>query len=257
MDFYSQSSFKRRFGGIERLYGSACLRRFNQASVCVVGLGGVGSWVVEALARSGIGKITLIDLDNVAESNVNRQLHAINENIGKPKVDAMRERIFSIQTQCEVTTIEDFVDENNLPEIFDENFDFVIDAIDQMRVKAAMADYFVRKGQAFAVSGGAGGQRLPERIRYADLSDVRCDKLLANMRYRLRRYYDFPKQGKMRVPCVYSEENIIPPQIASNCNAAPQGLSCAGYGALMTVTATFGMYLANAALEYIASLPEK
>ncbi|MBR6027212.1 MAG: tRNA threonylcarbamoyladenosine dehydratase [Neisseriaceae bacterium] len=257
MNFYSQASFKRRFGGIERLYGSACFERFTRASVCVVGLGGVGSWAVEALVRSGVGKITLIDLDNVAESNVNRQLHAINENIGKPKIQAMCERIFSIQNQCEVTTVEDFVDENNLSKMFDEDFDFVIDAIDQMRVKAAMADYFVRRKQAFAVSGGAGGQRLPEKIRYADLSDVRCDKLLANMRYRLRRYYDFPKQGKMRVPCVYSEENTIPPQNASNCDAAPQGLSCAGYGAVMTVTATFGMFLANAALEHIASLPEK
>ena len=244
-------SAQRRLGGIERLYGSDALFSFQAACVCVVGLGGVGSWAVEALARSGIGHLTLIDLDNVAESNINRQLHAVSENIGKPKTQAMRERILSIQPQCEVTEIEDFVDENNLSSIFRQPYDFVIDAVDQMRIKSAMAAHFVQNKQAFIVSGGAGGQRLPEKIRYADLSDVRNDKLLANMRYRLRREYHFPRDKKMKVPCVYSEENIIPPQIGL-CDAAPQGLSCAGYGASMVVTATFGLYAAAAALEHIA-----
>lgn len=131
----------RRFGGIARLYGDEALARFSRAHVCVVGVGGVGSWAVEALARSGIGRLTLIDLDNVAESNVNRQLHALTDDFGKAKVTALRERIAQINPQCEVTEIEDFVTEDNLDELFRRPFDFVIDAIDQIRVKAAMAAY--------------------------------------------------------------------------------------------------------------------
>lgn len=240
----------RRLGGIARLYGNDALHKFQAAHIAVVGLGGVGSWAVEALARTGVGHLTLIDLDNVAESNINRQLHALTDNIGKPKTQAMKERIREIQPQCQVIEIEDFVDENNLTDIFRQPFDFVIDAIDQVKIKAAMADYFIQHNQAFIVSGGAGGQRLPEKIRYADLSSVRNDKLLANMRYTLRKRYGLPRTGKMAVPCVYSEEQIIPPQ--TPCDTAPQGLSCAGYGAVMTVTATFGLYLANAAIEHIA-----
>ena len=145
----------------------------------------------------------------------------------------------------------DLVDENNLCDMFSKPFDFVIDAIDQVKIKAVMADYFIQHNQAFIVSGGAGGQRLPEKIRYADLSLVRNDKLLANMRYTLRKKYALPREGKMGVPCVYSEEQIIPPQTA--CNTDFQGgLSCAGFGAVMTVTATFGLFLANRALEHIA-----
>ena len=242
----------RRLGGIARLYGDSVLQRFQAAHIAVVGLGGVGSWAVEALARTGIGHLTLIDLDNVAESNINRQLHALTDNIGKPKTTAMKERIMQIQPNCQVIEIEDFVDENNLSEIFRQPYDFVIDAIDQVKIKAAMADYFIKHNQSFIVSGGAGGQRLPEKIRYADLSSARNDKLLANMRYTLRKRYGLPRTGKMTIPCVYSEEQIIPPQ--TPCDTAPQGLSCAGYGAVMTVTATFGLFLANAALEYMARL---
>lgn len=249
-----QHSFnhQRRFSGIARLYGQSVLQKFQAANIAIVGLGGVGSWAVEALARTGIGHLTLIDLDNVAESNVNRQLHATSDNIGKPKTQAMQERIALIQPQCQVIEIEDFIDENNLSEIFSKPYDFVIDAIDQVKIKAAMANYFIQKKQAFITSGGAGGQRLPEKIRYADLSNVRNDKLLANMRYTLRKKYHFSRTSKMGVPCVYSEETLIPPQIP--CDTTPQGLSCAGYGAVMTVTATFGLYLANAAIEYVAHL---
>ena len=150
---------ERRFGGISRLYGPAALQRFAQAHVCVVGVGGVGSWAVEALARSGIGRLTLIDLDNVAESNTNRQLHALTDNFGLPKVTALHRRILQINPACTVHEIEDFVDAENVGTLFAEPFDFVIDAIDQVRVKAAMAAHFVSKKQAFVVSGGAGGQR--------------------------------------------------------------------------------------------------
>ena len=254
---FSAAVSERRFGGIARLYGADALNRFAAAHVCVVGVGGVGSWAVEALARSGIGALTLIDLDNVAESNVNRQLHALTCDFGKAKVTALHERILQINPACRVTEIEDFVTEDNLPVLFRRPFDFVIDAIDQMRVKAAMAAYFVRHGQPFILSGGAGGQKNPALIQTADLSRVTHDPLLANLRYTLRKRYGFPRDAKekMRVPCVYSLENITPPQTSEACAAgsAPQGLSCAGYGASMLVTAPFGLYCAQAALEHIAS----
>ena len=240
---FSAAVSERRFGGIARLYGADALNRFAAAHVCVVGVGGVGSWAVEALARSGIGALTLIDLDNVAESNINRQLHALTCDFGKAKVTALHERILQINPACRVTEIEDFVTEDNLPVLFRRPFDFVIDAIDQMRVKAAMAAYFVRHGQPFILSGGAGGQKNPALIQTADLSRVTHDPLLANLRYTLR------------MPCVYSLENITPPQTAEACAAGSslQGLSCAGYGASMLVTAPFGLYCAQAALEHIAS----
>ncbi|HGH6188850.1 TPA: ThiF family adenylyltransferase [Neisseria meningitidis] len=246
----------RRFGGIARLYGDSALAHFSQAHVCVVGVGGVGSWAVEALARTGIGRLTLIDLDNVAESNVNRQLHALTGDFGKAKVTALHERVAQINPGCQVFEIEDFVTEDNLPEYFGKGFDFVIDAIDQVRVKAAMAAYFVERKQPFVLSGGAGGQKNPALIQTADLSRVTHDPLLANLRYTLRKRYGFSRDTKanMRVPCVYSTENIVPPQSREACSAdaAPQGLSCAGYGASMLVTASFGLYCAQAAVEHIA-----
>lgn len=248
-------SHQRRFGGIARLYGDAGLQRFTAAHVCVVGVGGVGSWAVEALARSGIGQLTLIDLDNVAESNVNRQLPALTANFGKPKVMALAERIAQINPACAVQQIEDFVDADNLPELFNRPFDCVIDAIDQVRIKAAMAAYFVSKKQAFVVSGGAGGQMDAGLIQGADLSRVTHDPLLANLRYRLRRQHGFSRdtRAKMHIPCIYSTENITPPQGSSVCHTdeAPQGLSCAGYGASMVVTASFGLRCAQWCLDYL------
>ena len=210
----------------------------------MVGVGGVGSWAVEALARSGVGKLTLIDLDNIAESNVNRQIHALTVDFGKAKVTALRERIAQITPACQVVEIEDFVDENNLAEIFRLPFDFVIDAIDQVRVKTAMAAHFVRHKQPFIISGGAGGQRNPALIETADLSQTTHDPLLSNMRYTLRKKHSFPREGRMRVPSQGSLKT-------ANKMDAPQGLSCAGYGASMLVTASFGLHCATAAIEHI------
>lgn len=253
------SDYARRFGGIARLYGQTGLDKLNAAHVCVVGVGGVGSWAAEALARSGIGKLTLIDLDNIAVSNTNRQLHALTPDFGKAKVSALHERILLINPDCQVIEIEDFVTQDNLETLFRQPFDFVIDAIDQIRVKAAMADYFVRRKQPFVVSGGAGGQRNPALIQAADLSQTTHDPLLANLRYTLRKQYGLPRQGKMRVRCVFSTEQLTPPQNEVACETdtvsgslnAPQGLSCAGYGASMLVTAAFGLHCATAAVEHI------
>lgn len=248
------NDYSRRFGGIARLYGTEGLHKLQNAHVCVVGVGGVGSWAVESLARSGVGQLTLIDLDNIAISNVNRQLHALTPDFGKAKVTALHQRITQINPNCVIHEIEDFVDENNLTNIFSQHFDFVIDAIDQTRVKIAMINFFVRNKQPFIVSGSAGGQRNPTLIEMADLSQTSQDPLLSNLRYTLRKKYGFARTGKMRVPCVYSRELITPPQIQAACDTAemaPQGLSCAGYGASMLVTASFGLYCATAAIEHI------
>lgn len=253
-DFFS-THYQRRFGGIARLYGEDNLNRFRQAHVCVVGVGGVGSWTVEALARSGIGQLTIIDLDNIAESNINRQLPALISLIGKPKVDAIAERINDINPECSVNCIEDFVDADNITNIFAQPFDFVIDAIDQVRVKAAMAAYFISRQQPFVVSGGAGGQKNAGLIQRADLSKVTHDRMLANLRYTLRKQFGFSRNSKdnMRISCVYSTENITPPQsgLCLSDQTAPQGLSCAGYGASMVVTASFGLLCAQACLEHL------
>lgn len=249
---------ERRFGGITRLYGNLAAQKLHNAHVIVVGVGGVGSWVVEALARTGVGELTLIDLDNVAESNTNRQLPAITPLFGMPKVDALKQRVLDINPACTVHTLEDFVDEDNIASIFAERVDFVVDAIDQVRVKAAMAAWFVRHKQAFIVSGAAGGQRHPENIRTADLSQVKNDKLLANLRYTLRKRHGFSRDTdkKMKVPCVYSLETVLPPQNDGACDVSGlQGLSCAGYGASMLVTATVGLHCAHAAIEHIVTTP--
>lgn len=245
------ANLERRFGGIGRLYGTDVLSRFANAHVCVIGVGGVGSWAVEALARSAIGKLTLIDLDNVAESNVNRQLPALDPNFGIAKVTALHQRILAINPACQVTEIEDSVTLDNLDQMLGAGYDFVIDCIDELRVKTAIAAWCVRHRLPFIVSGGAGGQMDPTQIKTDDLSEARYDPLLSKLRYNLRRHHDFPRDGRMKVPCIYSTEQLIYPQ--ASCDATPgaalQGLSCAGFGASMAVTASFGLVAAAECLK--------
>lgn len=249
---------ERRFGGIARLYGEAALERFQQAHVCIVGVGGVGSWAVEALARSGVGALTLIDLDNVAESNVNRQLPALDPYFGMAKVTVLAQRVRAINPQCVVTEIEDFVDESNLDAMLGRGYDFIFDAIDSLRVKTAMAAWCVKHRQPFIVSGGAGGQMDPGKIRVADLGAVTEDPLLSKLRYNLRRHHGFAREPgkKLKVPCIYSLEQLVYPPVDAACDVAPergpQGLSCAGFGASMTVTASFGLFAAAEVLKAIA-----
>ncbi|MDN0075054.1 tRNA threonylcarbamoyladenosine dehydratase [Crenobacter sp. SG2303] len=251
----------RRFGGIARLYGDEALERFQASHVCVIGVGGVGSWTVEALARSGIGALTLIDLDNVAESNVNRQLPALDPHFGRAKVEVLAERVQGINPTCRLTLIEDFVTEDNLDELLGRGYDFIVDAIDSLRVKTAMAAWCVKRRQRFIVSGGAGGQMDPSRIRIADLGAVTEDPLLSKLRYNLRRHHGFTREAgkKLHVPCVYSTEPLVWPQSGAACDvdAAPQGLNCGGFGASMAVTASFGLFAAAEALKALAKPPRK
>ena len=246
--------FERRFGGIARLYGEQGLARLAASRVCVVGVGGVGSWVVEALARSAVGAMTLVDMDHVAESNVNRQLPAIESDLGRAKVVALRERVALINPRCRVDTLEEFVSVDNIAALIDAEHAWVIDCIDSFRVKAAMIAFCRRRGQAIITVGGAGGQRDPTRVRVSDLRRTEQDPLLARTRKLLRQDYGFPVNPKRRfqVPSVWSDEpQLVPP---GSCDPLPSGsLNCGGYGACMPVTASFGMAAAGYVIDRLAS----
>jgi tRNA A37 threonylcarbamoyladenosine dehydratase len=254
--------FDRRFGGIARLYGAAALARFLQAHVCVIGVGGVGSWAIEALARSAIGNLTMIDLDNLAESNVNRQIHALTDTLGQAKVSALAARIAQINPYCHVTEVEDFITADNLPEMIGEQrYDYVIDAIDNVRAKTALIAYCRDKGIRLITIGGAGGQVDPTRIEIRDLSKTEQEPLLAKVRKRLRSEHRFPRGDRNRfgIDAVFSTEPLSAPLTEEACSidadAAPgvTGLNCAGYGSAVVVTATFGLVAAAHVLRKLAA----
>ena len=255
------ADLERRFGGVRRLYGADALRRFQGAHVGVIGIGGVGSWVAEALARSAVGRITLIDLDMVAESNVNRQIHALDETLGKAKTDAMAERILSINPACHIETIEDFVSPENVSSMLDRGFSCVVDAIDHVRTKAAMIAWCTRQNIPLITAGGAGGQSDPGRIEIADLSRTIQDPLLAKVRSVLRKEYGFTRDPKKKfgIPAVYSSEPVRYPDTGNSCEAlaSPTGLNCAGYGSSVCVTASFGLFAASEALREIMQRSEQ
>lgn len=257
----------RRFGGIARLYGAPALAAFERAHVAVIGIGGVGSWAAEALARSAVGALTLIDLDNVAESNTNRQIHALDGNFGKPKVDAMAERIAQINRECEVRRVEDFVEPGNFDALLAGGFDFVVDAIDSVRTKTALIAWCVEHRQPLITVGGAGGQLDPTRIRIDDLALTIQDPLLSKVRGQLRKQHGFPRgpKAKFKVSAVYSDEPLIYPEAAvcdiddvaqhlstSPGHAGPVGLNCAGFGSSVCVTASFGFAAAAHVLRALA-----
>jgi tRNA A37 threonylcarbamoyladenosine dehydratase len=253
----------RRFGGVDRLYGAGALLRAAQAHVCVIGIGGVGSWAVEALARSGVGQLTLIDLDHVAESNMNRQIHALESTLGAAKVIAMRERIAAINPACTVRCIEDFITEDNLVTLLPE-CDVVIDAIDNVRAKAALIAHCRRNQRRIVTTGGAGGRTDPTRVEIDDLSRTVQDALASKVRARLRKEYGFSRDPKKKfgVECVFSQEQIRRPTSAVPGDTAAQnfceapvdgaaGLACAGYGSSVAVTAAFGFAAAARVLAGI------
>ncbi len=254
--------FERRFGGIARLYGESALTSFKQAHVCVIGVGGVGSWVVEGLARSAIGKITMIDLDHLSESNVNRQLHALTDTLGKSKVDALAERIAQINPYCVVTRIEEFIDPDNVATLIPAGqFDYVIDAIDNTRAKTALVVHCRANHIPLVTIGSAGGQVDPTRIAVCDLSRTEQEPLLARVRKRLRRLHGFPRgtKNKFGIDAVYSTEPVRHPELCATddetnfeTNEGLNGLNCAGYGSAVVVTASFGFVAAGLVLRKLA-----
>jgi tRNA A37 threonylcarbamoyladenosine dehydratase len=249
--------YERRFGGVARLYGKQALARFQQARVCVVGVGGVGSWVVEALARSAIGHITMIDLDNVAESNVNRQLHALSDTLGMAKVSALAQRIALINPFCEVVEVEDFITEDNVGRMLDAGFDYVIDAIDDAAAKTALIAWCRAHRVPLVTIGSAGGQLDPTRIEIRDLARTEQEPLLAKVRKRLRSKHGFPRGEKSRfgIDAVFSTEPLKYPesQACDSAAAGIAGLNCAGFGSSVAVTASFGFAAAARALQQLAS----
>jgi tRNA A37 threonylcarbamoyladenosine dehydratase len=259
----------RRFGGIARLYGSTALERLARARVCVVGVGGVGSWTVEALARSAVGALTLIDLDHVAESNINRQILALESTLGAAKVSTLAQRISQINPDCRVECIEDFVDAENVGRLIAPGrFDLVIDAIDSVAAKVALIAHCQKHAIALITIGSAGGQRDPTRVRVRDLAHTEHEPLLAKVRKRLRAEHGFTRNIKARfgICAVFSEEPLTYPRDLASApgadasapaeGAGQTGLHCGGLGSSVAVTATFGFTAAAQALEQLlAAVP--
>ena len=254
---------KQRFGGTERLYGITATQYLSQAHICIVGIGGVGSWVAEALARTAVGNITLIDLDDICITNTNRQIHALQTSIGKAKVIEMQERIGNINPDCKVNSIEDFVTPDNVAELLSAEFDYVVDATDSIKAKASMIAYCKRNKIPIITIGGAGGQIDPTQISVTDLSKTIQDPLAAKLRSELRRFYNFTSNSKRRfgVDCVFSTEQLRYPQAdgtvcaTKNLSSGSVKLDCnSGFGASVAVTATFGFV---AAARVINKLSEK
>lgn len=255
--------FERRFGGLRRLYGQDGAQAIFNAHVVVVGVGGVGSWAAEALARSGIGALTLIDLDHVAESNINRQVQALGSTVGMSKVQALAQRLLDIHPTCDLRLVEDFLTPENLSTLLPDERQraqrhlAVIDACDQVRTKAALTAWCACQHVQLTTVGAAGGKRHAQRVETGDLAQVTHDPLLAQLRYRLRKFHEGARQGSMGVACVYSRESVFPPSVSCAASVgegdAPSdgSLNCHGYGSVVTVTATFGMVAAGCAIDQL------
>lgn len=243
---------QRRFGGLARLYGDAGAKQIRQSHVVVVGVGGVGSWAVECLARSGVRALTLIDLDHISESNINRQLPALSTTLGMSKVLALQQRIALIHPECEVHTVEEFIAPDNCQALLSVGADAVIDACDNMAAKQAMAAWALATHTPFITVGAAGGKRLPQRVDVADLADVTHDPLLSLLRQRLRKENSAATAGKpMGLAAVFSKERVQHSQLIDN--QTDHSLNCHGYGSVVTVTATFG----NCAAAWILDILSK
>jgi tRNA A37 threonylcarbamoyladenosine dehydratase len=241
--------FNRRFGGVERLYGKKALDRFKHAHVCVVGIGGVGSWAAEALGRNAIGKITLIDLDHIAESNINRQIHALTSTLGQSKVVAMKERILEINPMCEIQIVDDFISHDNIKTLITSHFDIVIDAIDQTAIKTSLALHTLSKKIPLVMTGGAGGRIDPSSIHIADLSLTHGDRLTAKIRHDVKKALQLKESQKVGIDVIFTDEVIIKPEGACDTDEALTGLHCGGFGSSVMVTATFGFMAASLALK--------
>lgn len=258
MSITLSDAWHQRFGGTARLYGQNALTLFAQAHVCVVGIGGVGSWAAEALARTGIGAITLIDMDDVCVTNTNRQIHALEETVGLAKADVMAGRIKAINPECRISVIDDFVTVDNVSVLLDKGFNYVIDAIDSVRPKAALIAWCRRNKVPLVTTGGAGGQRDPTQIQVSDLAKTIQDPLAAKLRERLKSDFGVVKnsKGKLGIDCVFSTEALVYPQFDGTvCSAkstadGPKRMDCAsGFGAATMVTASFGFIAVSHALK--------
>jgi tRNA threonylcarbamoyladenosine dehydratase len=241
------ADLERRFGGLRRLWGDAGYARVRAATVAVVGVGGVGSWAAEALARSGVAGLVLIDLDQVSESNINRQVQALGSTVGRAKVDALAQRIADIHPGCRLQGIEEFVEPGNWPGLLPGAVDVLIDACDQTAAKHLLARWGLTAGVPVVTVGAAGGKSRPELVATADLADVTHDPLLGRLRRQLRSE-GAARTGALGLTCVYSRESVSLPPAGSGTDGS---LNCHGYGSSVTVTAVFGMVAAAEALRLL------
>ena len=246
-----EADLERRFGGLRRLYGDAAYARIRAARVAVIGVGGVGSWAAEVLARSGVAELTLVDLDHVAESNINRQVQALGATLGMAKVRALAQRFADIHPGCRVHEVEEFASAENWPALLPQPVDVVIDACDQLRAKLAMAAWSLATRSPLVVVGAAGGKRRAQAVEVADLAEATHDPLLASLRQRLRQQHGAARKGAIGVRCVFSREPVAMPALDDACDVEAN-LNCHGYGSTVSVTATFGMVAAQVALECAA-----
>lgn len=252
------AAYQQRFGGIARLYGQESLIALSQAHFVLVGLGGVGTWVAEALARSGIGKITLIEMDEVCTTNTNRQLHALQSTIGKSKNQIITERLKDINPDMTVESVEDFLDEKNMTQLIGSQHHVVIDAIDAAHIKARLVSYCLAIKVRLITIGSSGGKTDPQKIKVADLGHTENDPMLAKIRTQLYRHFNFARDSnrKFRVDAVYSTEQMVYPKPDGSVCMSKQflqegvKLDCAGgFGSSVMVTGTFGFLAATKAIE--------
>lgn len=250
----ADDEYDRRFAGTAKVYGDQAFSQYQQAHVMVIGIGGVGSWAVEALARSGVGELTLVDMDVLVASNVNRQLPAITDTFGHGKIDVMAERARGINPRIKINLVDDFLTPQNVKELLANKPDVVLDCIDDVKAKIALILHCRFNKVPLIVSGGAGGKLDPLKIRVADLSKTEQDPMLAKIRSELRGMGMCKKpKDKFNITCIYSIDN--PFSAASACDSginAGAGLRCGGYGSAMTVTASFGMVAAAEVLKRLA-----
>jgi tRNA A37 threonylcarbamoyladenosine dehydratase len=228
------------FVSLVNLYGDEKVAKNHKSHVCIIGLGGVGSWVAEALVRQGVGELTLIEMDHIVESNINRQIQALETNIGISKVNAIGDRIKSINSECKLNLVDDFLTVNNMNKLIGKQFDVVVDAIDQVSIKRALIEYCLLNQIKLLVSGGAGGKKSPEKIRSDDLLKSKGDPLLSKLRKYFRK--NNPKKNKLGITTIFSDEQIIK---NDSCLNKENNLSCSGYGSTLLVTAVMGFYLAS------------
>lgn len=253
------SDYQHRFASIARLYGRDGVAIVRHMHVCVIGLGGVGSWAVEALARTGVGQLTLIDYDEVSLSNVNRQLHALSDTVGEKKWAVMEKRVHGINPDCRVTVIDDFVNLTNLEDYLapERGYDYIVDAMDSIKFKSGLINHCKRRKIPIVTTGGAGGVTDPTKITIADLSRTHHDPLAARVRARLRERYGFTQNPKRSfgVECVFSTQQKLYPKPDGSVSCEKPGihgvtLDCQfGYGSVTYVTAVFGMMAASRAVN--------
>ena len=252
-------NFEQRFGGIGRLYTPEGLAKLRQSHICVIGIGGVGSWAVEALARSGIGKITMIDMDDICVTNSNRQIHALTSTVATLKTEAMKTRIAEINPECQVEIIDDFISPDNLADYLNRGYDYVIDAIDSVKTKAALIAYCKRNKISLITTGGAGGQTDPSQIQITDLSKTIQDPLASKVRSLLRKEYHFSQNPKRKfgVDCVFSTQPLIFPKMGEGCEISAT-MNCAnGFGAVTIVTATFAFFAVGRVIDKLLQAESK